>query len=479
MQQRRGTSEQWTLANPILAPGEIGFETDENRFKIGDGTNRWNTLPYFTNSESLPEIDLSGYATIEDLEGYATTEALADAIAAIPAPDYTGLATETYVGTAVSTAIGNLVDTAPAALDTLNELAAALNDDANFATTVTDAIAEKQDKVTDVSDTEIGYLVGVTSNIQDQLDSKALSSDLEDISSQLDNLSNSQDPQFLSGSGVGTEPLYTLTDPANFVGNYGLLPPGAANWHYIIPPTSASADINALGLAEDNFTVVISGTSTVYDGTWDGFRVQSSPTLIRFYGPTDAPQTLFDNGFTFELRSGVSQKTISSVEIRQLDGLKGSVQGQLDATQRIMDTRLGDKANIESPTFTGLVSGNASAASTAANGAKALGFKGIPLSNAGAAGAYTITASDAGEMIYTTTSRTVTIPATASVPFEIGTSIVFISGAGATTTIGITADNLILAGPGTTGSRTLAPHGMATAVKVAATTWYISGNGLT
>lgn len=134
MQQRRGTSEQWTLANPILAPGEIGFATDDNRFKIGDGINRWLVLPYFINSESLPEIDLSNYVTTEDLT---------DAVAAIPAPDYTGLATETYVGTAVSTAIGNLVDTAPAALDTLNELAAALNDDANFATTVTDAIAEK------------------------------------------------------------------------------------------------------------------------------------------------------------------------------------------------------------------------------------------------------------------------------------------------------------------------------------------------
>jgi hypothetical protein len=48
-------------------------------------------------------------------------------------------ATESYVTTAVS----NLIDAAPASLDTLNELAAALNDDANFATTVTDSIATK------------------------------------------------------------------------------------------------------------------------------------------------------------------------------------------------------------------------------------------------------------------------------------------------------------------------------------------------
>ena len=37
MQQRRGTAEQWDLANPVLAAGEIGFETDTSQFKIGDG----------------------------------------------------------------------------------------------------------------------------------------------------------------------------------------------------------------------------------------------------------------------------------------------------------------------------------------------------------------------------------------------------------------------------------------------------------
>jgi len=119
------------------------------------------------------------------------------------------------------------------------------------------------------------------------------------------------------------------------------------------------------------------------------------------------------------------------------------------------------------------------AAATAATAATRVGYMGIPASGAGASGAYTLVEADAGELVYTTTSRTVTIPANASVPFQIGTSIVFVSGSGATTTIAINSDTLILAKDGTTGSRTLAAHGMATAVKVAATTWYISGNGLT
>lgn len=55
----------------------------------------------------------------------------------------TNLATETYV----SNAIAALVDSSPSALDTLNELAAALGDDSNFATTVTNSLATKVDKI--------------------------------------------------------------------------------------------------------------------------------------------------------------------------------------------------------------------------------------------------------------------------------------------------------------------------------------------
>ncbi len=113
--------------------------------------------------------------------------------------------------------------------------------------------------------------------------------------------------------------------------------------------------------------------------------------------------------------------------------------------------------------------------STAATGG---GFMGMP-QNSTTTGSYTIVAGDAGKHIYSTATRTVTIPANGSVAFPVGTVLSFISGAGATTTIAITSDTMYLAGTGTTGSRTLAAHGMATAVKVASTTWYISGNGLT
>ena len=128
---------------------------------------------------------------------------------------------------------------------------------------------------------------------------------------------------------------------------------------------------------------------------------------------------------------------------------------------------------------TGNTTINAVADATTTTAARGGGYMGIPQSTAATTGSYTVVAADAGEHIYTTATRTITIPANSTLAFPVGTVLTFISGAGATTTIAITTDTMYLAGAGTTGSRTLAAHGMATAVKVASTTWYISGNGLT
>jgi len=98
--------------------------------------------------------------------------------------------------------------------------------------------------------------------------------------------------------------------------------------------------------------------------------------------------------------------------------------------------------------------------------------------------AYTLVLTDGGKHIYhpaaDTTARIWTIPANATVAFPIGTVVTFDNdiGAGAIT-IAITSDTLVLVGAGTTGSRTLASGGQATAIKVTSTRWRISGTGLT
>lgn len=98
--------------------------------------------------------------------------------------------------------------------------------------------------------------------------------------------------------------------------------------------------------------------------------------------------------------------------------------------------------------------------------------------------AYTLVLTDAGKHIYhpsaDTTARTWTIPANSSVAFPIGTAITFVNDTSAgTITIAITTDTLVLAGAGTTWSRTLTANWIATAVKVTSTRWLISWTNLT
>lgn len=96
--------------------------------------------------------------------------------------------------------------------------------------------------------------------------------------------------------------------------------------------------------------------------------------------------------------------------------------------------------------------------------------------------AYTTVLTDAGKHIYHPSSdnnaRTFTIDSNANVPYQVGTAITFVNEIN-TVTIAITSDTLTLCGAGSTGSRTLAANGIATALKVSSTKWVISGTGLT
>jgi hypothetical protein len=211
MQQRRGTAAQWTAANPILAAGEIGFETDTSKFKMGNGSSAWSALTYFANAAELAAIIDSAPGTLDTLNELAaaigddpaffttTTNNLAlkapinnptftgtvggvtksmvglgnadntsdankpvstatqtelDLKAPLASPALTGTPTApTAAGTTnttqiattefVQTKINNLVEGAPGLLDTLDELAAALGDNENFASEIAGSLALK------------------------------------------------------------------------------------------------------------------------------------------------------------------------------------------------------------------------------------------------------------------------------------------------------------------------------------------------
>ena len=107
---------------------------------------------------------------------------------------------------------------------------------------------------------------------------------------------------------------------------------------------------------------------------------------------------------------------------------------------------------------------------------KDVGYLDIPQTTKTAS--YTLALADRGTHISITTGGIV-VPANASVAFPIGTAITIYNDSGSSQTISITTDTMYLGGTATTGSRTLAQHGVATLLKVASTTWVIGGPGVT
>ena len=139
---------------------------------------------------------------------------------------------------------------------------------------------------------------------------------------------------------------------------------------------------------------------------------------------------------------------------------------------------------LTSPTLTTPALGTPSSgtlSSCTVDGTDAVGFRNIPINSQSAA--YTLVLADSGKAILhpstDANARTFTIPANGSVAYAIGTALTFINMTSQVVTIAITTDTMYLAGSGTTGSRSLAQYGVATAIKMTSTTWIVSGSGLT
>jgi hypothetical protein len=108
MQQRRGTAAQWISTNsgngPILNAGEIGWESDTNKFKVGDGVSYWLNLDYFADINSTVNPSFGSSITFEGATAndYETTLAVTD-----PTADRT-ITLPNVTGTVITT--GNLSD---------------------------------------------------------------------------------------------------------------------------------------------------------------------------------------------------------------------------------------------------------------------------------------------------------------------------------------------------------------------------------
>lgn len=104
MQQRRGTAAEWTAANPVLAAGEIGYETDTGKFKFGDGTNTWSNLNAFSDASAIIG---AAPATLDTLEELATAIADNPTFYQGVADNTTGLASLTADVASLTTTLNN------------------------------------------------------------------------------------------------------------------------------------------------------------------------------------------------------------------------------------------------------------------------------------------------------------------------------------------------------------------------------------
>jgi hypothetical protein len=139
---------------------------------------------------------------------------------------------------------------------------------------------------------------------------------------------------------------------------------------------------------------------------------------------------------------------------------------------------------LTSPTLTTPVLGTPSSgtlSSCTVDGTNSVGYLNIPVNSQSAA--YTLVLADAGKAILhpstDANARTFTIPANGSVAYTIGTAVTFINMTSQVVSVAITTDTMYLGGTGTTGTRSLAQYGTATAIKMTSTTWIINGSGLT
>lgn len=377
MQQRRGTASQWASANPVLAAGEIGFEIDENKFKVGDGINQWLDLPYFLDETTLGG-SLDDYIPLTQ-KGAANGVATLDGSGSIPVSQ-----------------LGNLIADAPELLNTLEEISAALGDDPNFVSkvvpivkkttaewaadtsiiplgtiaynttllglkvgngindfagleylmnnaqvtaaiensvqTAVDGILEdttfsgtislpSTTSIGDVSSTELGYLNGVTSGIQTQLDT------LE----QADTAINTR-------IGAVEDDIVTINDDITAIqtdvaGKADADSPTFSGT-VVLPTTTSIGNVTSdeIGYLDG----VTSSIQTQLDNKAD------SATVSTTYAPINDPS------FTgnVSLPTSTTIGNVSSTELGHISTVTSNVQDQLDA-----------KAPIANPTFTGTVSG--------------------------------------------------------------------------------------------------------------------------
>lgn len=350
MQQRRGTAAQWSGANPILASGEIGFESDTSKFKIGDGVNHWEDLVYYASAAE----------------------------------------------------VASLIDGAPDLLNTLNELAAAVGDDPTFFTTVANNLSAHSSDTTSVHGIANTALLATLTNVDDKIATAATelegyadtavsnhSADTTNVHGIADTsvLATQTDATDAATSAVGahnsdTTNVHGIADTSALAlsadldthANDTLNVHGIANTADLVTVTdlnaalaSAAGDMSAqagVGIDWNTVSEAFDIDSTVATKTYADDAVGShNSSTVNVHGIADTSAL----ALTSDLATKQDKVTgVSDTEIGYLDGVTSAIQTQLNGKAASshshaqsditnLTTDLAAKAPLANPTFTGTV----------------------------------------------------------------------------------------------------------------------------
>ena len=417
MQQRRGTAEQWLLSDPVLGTGEIGFETDTNSFKIGDGVNVWTSLEYFSNSAGIA-TSLADYVLSADL-GIANGVATLDANGFVPAAQL-----NIDVSGDIATAVAALVDAAPGTLDTLNELAAAIGDDANFITTVN----------TSITDGDAATLASANT----YADGLAVNYDAAGAAATAEANANTYTDTSLAN-------FTTLPDQTGNAGEYLTTDGTNASW----APLTLDKALN--DITDVSISSVTNGQALVYDDSqslWVNATVDVAGAIATANAYTDSSIAAIPavdlTGYATEAYVGTA-----------VSNLVDSAPATLDTLNELA-AALGDDPNFATTVTNTL----------AAKTDKLLTFSTVT-------GSRTLALTDADKMLEVSAAATITVPSDAIVNFPVGTTI-NITQTGTGTVTASPASGVTL---NYTPSNTLRTQwSSAVLVKRAANTWLLSGD---
>jgi hypothetical protein len=344
MQQRRGTAAQWISTNsgngPILNAGEIGFETDTNKFKIGDGTNHWINLDYFIDANSTVNPAFGSSITFEGAtaNAFETTVAVTDPTAdrTITLPDASGTVVLAD-GSGNLTVSGDL--TVSGTTTTINSTTinattgmvfeGATANDFETTLTVTDPTADRTLTLPDASGTlatttDISNHESDTTSVHGIADTSALAT-----KAYADTAVSTHDTDTTSVHGIAdTSALATKayadtavsthdTDTTSVHGIADTAQLATKTYADSAVSTHNSATTNVHGISDTSVLTTASNTQTLTGKTLTSPKINEDVAL-----------------------------TATATELNYVDGVTSAIQ-----------TQLNDKAPIASPTFTGTVSG--------------------------------------------------------------------------------------------------------------------------